>query len=114
MAELKPDRRRNLSSVDQLRYNPRNPNVKTIEGDLWKALVAADAVSPDNANDPKKVSFARAARTDKGVHALGQVCSMKIQHADEPDIVEKINSHLPEQIRLWGALGVQCRAASSR
>ena len=36
-------------------YNNSNPGAKTIEGDLWKALVEAKAVSKDNAEDPKKV-----------------------------------------------------------
>lgn len=80
-----------------------NPGAKTIEGDLWKALVEAKAVSKDNAEDPKKISFVRAARTDKGVHAIGQVISGKFIIEDE-DIVEKINSHLPEQIRVWGII----------
>jgi len=77
-----------------------NPGAKTIEGDLWKALVEAKAVSKDNAEDPKKISFVRAARTDKGVHAVGQVISGKFIIEDE-DIVEKINAALPEQIRIW-------------
>lgn len=78
-----------------------NPPEKTIEGDLFKAFVDAGAISKDNANDPKKSSFMRAARTDKGVHAAGNVVSLKLIIEDE-DIVEKINSHLPETIRLWG------------
>jgi tRNA pseudouridine38-40 synthase len=78
-----------------------NPPEKTIEGDLFSAFVAAGAVSKDNANDPKKSSFMRAARTDKGVHAAGNVVSLKLIIEDE-DIVEKINANLPEQIRLWG------------
>lgn len=78
-----------------------NPPEKTIEGDLFKAFVDAGAISKDNANDPKKSSFMRAARTDKGVHAAGNVVSLKLIIEDE-DIVDKINSHLPEQIRLWG------------
>jgi tRNA pseudouridine38-40 synthase len=77
-----------------------NPGAKTIEGDLWKALVEAKAVSKDNAEDPKKISFVRAARTDKGVHAIGQVISGKFIIEDE-DIVDKINAVLPEQIRVW-------------
>lgn len=32
-----------------------NPSAKTIEGDLFKALVKAGAVSKDNADDIKKV-----------------------------------------------------------
>lgn len=41
----------------------------------------------------------RAARTDKGVHAAGQVVSMKIQ--DQPGLIEKLNELLPPQIRVW-------------
>lgn len=35
----------------------RNPPLKTIEGDLFDALVKAGAISKDNSNDPKKVSL---------------------------------------------------------
>lgn len=39
-----------------LRYRViRNPGAKTIEGDLFKAMVEAGAVSKDNADDIKKV-----------------------------------------------------------
>lgn len=74
---------------------------KTIEGDLFKAFVAAGAISKANADDPKKSSLARCARTDKGVHAAGNVISLKLIIEDE-DIVQKINANLPEQIRVWG------------
>ncbi|CAB4404969.1 unnamed protein product [Rhizophagus irregularis] len=55
-----------------------NRNAKTIEEDLFKAFVAAGAVSKDNSDDPKKVGLMRAARTDKGVHAAGNLISLKI------------------------------------
>jgi tRNA pseudouridine38-40 synthase len=74
---------------------------KTIEGDLFNAFVAAGAISKANADDPKKSSLVRCARTDKGVHAAGNVISLKLI-IEEDDIVEKINSHLSEQIRIWG------------
>ncbi|KAF2030794.1 pseudouridine synthase [Setomelanomma holmii] len=74
---------------------------KTIEGDLFNAFVAAGAISKANADDPKKSSLVRCARTDKGVHAAGNVISLKLI-IEEDDIVEKINSHLSEQIRVWG------------
>ncbi|EPS29229.1 hypothetical protein PDE_04178 [Penicillium oxalicum 114-2] len=73
----------------------------TIEGELFSALVAAGAISKANATDPKKSSFIRCARTDKGVHAAGNVVSLKMIIEDS-DIVEKINSHLSPQIRVWG------------
>ncbi|CAN3367308.1 tRNA pseudouridine synthase 1 [Diutina catenulata] len=78
-----------------------DPNVKTIEAELFKGFVGAGAVSPENADDIKKNAFMRAARTDKGVHAAGNVISAKLIIEDE-DIVEKINAELPDQIRVWG------------
>lgn len=78
-----------------------NHHEKTIEGDLFAAFVAAGAIAKINADDPKKSSFVRCARTDKGVHAAGNVISLKLV-IEEPDIVQKINEKLPEQIRVWG------------
>lgn len=78
-----------------------NHHEKTIEGDLFAAFVAAGAIAKTNADDPKKSSFVRCARTDKGVHAAGNVISLKLV-IEEEDIVQKINEKLPEQIRVWG------------
>lgn len=78
-----------------------NHKEKTIEGDLFAAFVKAGAISKANADDPKKSSLVRCARTDKGVHAAGNVLSLKLIIEDEK-IVEKINENLPEQIRVWG------------
>ncbi|KAI1367030.1 pseudouridine synthase [Xylaria arbuscula] len=78
-----------------------NHDLKTIEGDLFGAFVAAKAISKANADDPKKSSFVRCARTDKGVHAAGNMVSLKLI-VEDPDIVQKINENLPPQIRVWG------------
>ncbi|KAK3322942.1 pseudouridine synthase [Apodospora peruviana] len=78
-----------------------NHKEKTIEGDIFAAFVAAGAISKANADDPKKSSLVRCARTDKGVHAAGNVLSLKLI-VEDPDIVDKINQHLPDQIRIWG------------
>lgn len=78
-----------------------NHDEKTIEGDLFAAFVAAGAIAKANADDPKKSTLVRCARTDKGVHAAGNVISLKLIVEDE-DIVERINAHLPPQIRIWG------------
>ena len=43
----------------------------------------------------------RCARTDKGVHAAGNIISLKLV-IEDPDIVSKINEHLSPQIRVWG------------
>ncbi|KAI9310663.1 pseudouridine synthase [Dichotomocladium elegans] len=79
-----------------------NPAIRSIEQTLFEALCKAGAVSIDNSSDPKKVQLVRAARTDKGVHAVGNLVSLKMVIEDGPAIVDKINSHLPDQIRLWG------------
>ncbi|SLM39388.1 Pseudouridine synthase, catalytic domain [Lasallia pustulata] len=78
-----------------------NHHEKTIEGDLFGAFVAAGAISKANADDPKKSALIRCARTDKGVHAAGNVISLKLI-IEDPDIVRKINDNLSPQIRVWG------------
>ena len=68
---------------------------------MFNAFIAAGAISKANANDPKKSALVRCARTDKGVHAAGNVISLKLIVEDE-DIVQRINAHLSPQIRVWG------------
>ncbi|KAI9250757.1 pseudouridine synthase [Sporodiniella umbellata] len=48
----------------------------------------------------------RCARTDKGVHAAGNVLALKMQIPTDYDVVERINSFLPDQIRVWGYVPV--------
>ena len=50
-----------------------------------------------------QINWMRAARTDKGVSAVGQLVSLKmvIGHSNY-DVVENINKHLPDQIRVLG------------
>ena len=108
------------------------PHARTIEGTLWDALVKSGAVSQDNADSitkvlfllfrtyclssvshyvclppPEQVNFSRAARTDAGVHAAGNLVSMKLitQVPGVADLVARINEELPPEIRLWGYVG---------
>jgi tRNA pseudouridine38-40 synthase len=78
-----------------------NHEHRTIEGDLFKAFVEAGAISKANADDPLKSKLVRCARTDRGVHAAGNVLSLNMIIEDD-DVVKKINDKLPAQIRLWG------------
>ncbi|CCL98596.1 uncharacterized protein FIBRA_00598 [Fibroporia radiculosa] len=86
-----------------------DPNLRTIEGVLFNALVKVGAVSQDNADDPVKVNLGRAARTDAGVHAAGNAVSMKLitPVPGVPDLVARMNEELPPEIRLWSILRVQ-------
>lgn len=90
-----------INLVPSMLIQTRNNDEKTIEGDLFKALVAAGAISKANADDPKKSSLVRCARTDRGVHAAGNIISLKMI-LEDPDIIAKINEHLSPQIRVWG------------
>ena len=50
----------------------------TAEHKLEEALHKAGAISDDNRGTLQKISWSRSGRTDKGVHALGQVISCKL------------------------------------
>ncbi|KAI5968101.1 PUS1 [Candida margitis] len=92
------------------------PGVKTIEKDLYEAFYKAGAITLENSLDLKKSGFQRTARTDKGVHAAGNVVSLKLI-IEDPDLKQKINDNLPDQIRCWGiqrtTKGFDCRKMCS-
>lgn len=77
----------------------------SIEGTLFLALIKAGAISRYNSSNPLKVNFQRAARTDRGVHAAGNVVSFKmimsLPEKTEADMLAAINAALPPQIRVW-------------
>ncbi|KAE8708995.1 putative pentatricopeptide repeat-containing protein [Hibiscus syriacus] len=79
----------------------KNPGAKTIEGDLEEALFHAGAVPEQDRGNPKRYDWARSARTDKGVSAVGQVVSGRF-YIDPPGLVERLNQMLPTQIRIFG------------
>ncbi|KAI9350344.1 pseudouridine synthase [Obelidium mucronatum] len=70
-----------------------NPGQPTIEKELMDALVKAGAVGLN-----------RCARTDKGVHAAGNVISAKLLAID--GLVDKVNACLPPQVRIYDAFQV--------
>ncbi|WOL10774.1 TRNA pseudouridine synthase [Canna indica] len=79
----------------------KNPGARTIEGDLEEALFLADAVPAADRGIPRRYDWARSARTDKGVSAAAQVVSGRF-YVDPPGFVDRLNAHLPEQIRVFG------------
>lgn len=79
-----------------------NPPARTIEGEIFDALIKTELISKANSTDIKKNAFMRAARTDKGVHAAGNVISLKIIYEDQEETIKKLNDALPAQIRVWG------------
>ncbi|XP_020202154.1 tRNA pseudouridine synthase A-like isoform X2 [Cajanus cajan] len=79
----------------------KNPGAKTIEGDLEEALYMSGAVPEQDRGIPKRYDWARSARTDKGVSAVGQVVSGRF-YIDPPGFVDRLNSNLTSQIRIFG------------
>ena len=82
----------------------RNEGFKTIEGELLSAFSSSGLIDPDWVDNPQKAFFQRASRTDKGVSALKMVVSLKV--ADEEGWVQKVNQHLPPDIRLQAMVRV--------
>jgi tRNA pseudouridine38-40 synthase len=77
------------------------PDVKTIEGELLKTLKELNII-----NDRHEANYIAAGRTDKGVHALGQVVAFD---TDNPEVAHPraINSRLPAAIWAWARAEVQ-------
>lgn len=95
-----------------------NANALTIQGELEYALYKAGFISRYNFGFPQKYGWSMSARTDKGVHSCGQVCSMKLllpgdvrkQHEEDDKtqtkdksildslVIDQLNEHLPSDI----------------
>jgi hypothetical protein len=78
-----------------------NEGAITIEGLLERALFLSGGIKECNFGNLQKVGWTRAARTDKGVHAIGQCVSMRLTVDSEPDFIQQVNTCLPEDIRLF-------------
>ena len=85
----------------------KNPGVDTVEERLERAIYEAGGISDANFGELQKVKWSRAARTDAGVHAVGQCCALKMQleGPEEPAVyaaaVKRVNAKLPADIRLF-------------
>ncbi|OWZ14188.1 TRNA pseudouridine(38-40) synthase [Phytophthora megakarya] len=78
-----------------------NEGVNTIEAELERALFEAGGIAESNYGFLQKIGWSRAARTDKGVHAAGQLLTAKLHVGDNiPAFVVKVNAALPDDIRV--------------
>ncbi|CEG35362.1 trna pseudouridine(38-40) synthase [Plasmopara halstedii] len=78
-----------------------NEGVKTIEAELERALFEAGGISENNYGFLQKIGWSRAARTDKGVHAAGQLIAVKLHVGNDiAAFVARVNAALPEDIRV--------------
>ena len=85
-----------------------NPGTETVEKTLHEAICKAGVIRESNRDDLHKVKWTRAARTDKGVHALGQVVGLKIMLASgqEDAFIDKVNQALPDKVELFDCVRV--------
>jgi tRNA pseudouridine38-40 synthase len=83
-----------------LQRNSTNKSHRTIEDEIVDALVKVGSIPQQHADEMFKMSFNRAARTDKGVSAVANLLSLKMEMHD--DTLKKINELLPKQIRVFG------------
>lgn len=83
----------------------KNPGIQTIESVLEEALFKGGGIPNDSYGDPRKLEWMRAARTDKGVSAVGQVVSVRLQ-IDVPNFLERTNEALPTDIKVLGFIRV--------
>lgn len=70
----------------------RQPGLRTVEGELIKAMKKSDVIM-----DTKTSEFAIAGRTDRGVHALGNVVAFNTSNKFK---INHMNSFLPDDIRI--------------
>lgn len=71
----------------------RQKKLKTIEGCLFKAFQNAELIE-----DSEIFRYRAAGRTDRGVHALGQVIAFS---TSKKVILGQLNANLPQDIRVW-------------
>ncbi|MHA1917216.1 MAG: tRNA pseudouridine(38-40) synthase TruA [Candidatus Ranarchaeia archaeon] len=79
---------------DEFNGSQRQPDVRTVEGEILKALKTTGI-----GIDKSDFNFKVAGRTDTGVHALDWVISF---NSNSPPNISWINSVLPTSIRIWG------------
>ncbi|KAI3461704.1 hypothetical protein Pfo_018367 [Paulownia fortunei] len=89
--------------------------LSTIEGELEKAIFKAGGIRDSNFGDLHKIGWARSSRTDKGVHSLATMISLKLEIPEfawnnDPNgfaLASYVNSYLPENIRVFSILPSQ-------
>ena len=82
-----------------------NMNQRTLQSEVELALFKAGMLKELNFGRPFKYSWSTSARTDKGVHACAQVCSLKVEllQSDLDNMEEarqRLEGFLPSDIRV--------------
>ncbi|KAK9065973.1 hypothetical protein SSX86_015375 [Deinandra increscens subsp. villosa] len=87
----------------------------TIEKELETAIYKAGGIRDSNFGDLNKIAWARSSRTDKGVHSLSTMISLKMEIPEsawigDPNGIELanlVNTYLPKSIKVFSILPSQ-------
>ncbi|XP_050220110.1 putative tRNA pseudouridine synthase [Mercurialis annua] len=90
-------------------------SLSTVEAELERAIFEAGGILDSNYGKLQKIAWGRSSRTDKGVHSLATVISLKMEipetaWKDDPNgiaLAERVNHYLPETIRIFSILPSQ-------
>ncbi|GAB4820186.1 hypothetical protein N2152v2_007232 [Parachlorella kessleri] len=112
---------RPVSALPCLQKNPHTAPDATLEDTLEQAIFQAGGILESNRGSLEKLRWQRSSRTDKSVHSLATVISMKLEcdaesFVEDPEgiqLAEGINSHLPPQMRVFSVQRVT-KAFSAR
>ncbi|XP_024532959.1 putative tRNA pseudouridine synthase [Selaginella moellendorffii] len=88
--------------------------IHSVENELEEAIYKAGGISEENYRHLDKVRWKRSSRTDKGVHSLCTVVTMKLEVAvnswlndvDGIKIADAFNAYLPANISIFGVVPV--------
>ena len=81
----------------------KNPGAVTVEETLEAAIHRAGGITDNNVGTLQKVSWSRAGRTDKGVHAVGQIIGAKLVGLDLEALRSRVNDELEgSEVRVLG------------
>ncbi|MFQ6624907.1 hypothetical protein Gotur_003673 [Gossypium turneri] len=88
---------------------------RAIENELETAIFKAGGIRDSNYGDLHKIAWARSSRTDKGVHSLATMISLKMEipedaWKEDPNgiaLAKCVNSYLPDNIRVFSILPSQ-------
>ncbi|KAL4189919.1 hypothetical protein AMTRI_Chr08g167840 [Amborella trichopoda] len=93
----------------------RDNGPSTVEGELETAIFKAGGIIDSNYGNIDKVGWARSSRTDKGVHSLATMISLKMEIPENAwnrdpngiNMANTINAHLPNNMKVFGVLPSQ-------
>lgn len=93
----------------------KDDSISTVEKELETAIYKAGGIRDSNFGDLQKIAWARSSRTDKGVHSLSTMISLKMEIPDyawtgDPNgiaLANLVNTYLPKNIRVFSILPSQ-------